>query len=182
ARGHRRRGARPPRADRAGSRGRARQSSRRGGDGVRRNRAPRDRRDRPNRRQRELRFRRAASRFLQAEFPSPLAGEGGAKRRMRGRAVTLVTRRRPLVGGSQRWRYKGSLQAFFQTSPKVACFAPSFSKEIFGGFVGFQRVTRLPNVLRWFPNFSPSAAPFRPHFGLRRTAFRRLAWSVRRSA
>src|SRR5271154_4415698 len=50
-------------------------------------------------------------------------------------------------GGSQRWRNKGALQAFFQASPKVACFAPSFSKEIFGGFVGFQRVTRLPNVL-----------------------------------
>src|ERR1700729_3268360 len=55
--------------------------------------------------------------------------------------------RRPLVGGSQRWRNNGAIQAFFQASPKVACFAPSFSKEILGGFVGFQRVTRLPNVL-----------------------------------
>src|ERR1700674_2171234 len=57
-------------------------------------------------------------------------------------AVTIPLERRPLVGGSRRWRNKGALQAFFQASPKVACFAPSFSKEIFGGFVGFQRVTR----------------------------------------
>ena len=49
-------------------------------------------------------------------------------------------------GRSQRWRNKGALQAFFQASPKLACFAPSFSKQSFGGFVGFQGVTRLPNV------------------------------------
>jgi hypothetical protein len=41
-------------------------------------------------------------------------------------------------GRSQRWRNKGTLQAFFQASPKLACFAPSFSKQIFGGFVVFQ--------------------------------------------
>ena len=93
-------------------------------------------------------------------------------------AVTIPLDRRPLVGGSQRWRNKGTLQAFFQASPKVACFARSFSKEISGGFVGFKRVTRLPNVLGCLPNFSPSAAPFRPHFKRRRTAFRRLAWSA----
>ena len=44
-------------------------------------------------------------------------------------------------------RNKGALQAFFQASPKIACLAPSFSKQSFGGFVGFQGVTRLPNVL-----------------------------------
>ncbi|MFZ0204939.1 MAG: hypothetical protein WAL59_02220, partial [Roseiarcus sp.] len=38
-------------------------------------------------------------------------------------------------GRSQRWRNKGALQAFFQASPKLACFAPSLSKQIFGGFV-----------------------------------------------
>src|SRR5271168_360467 len=61
--------------------------------------------------------------------------------------VTIPLDRRPLVGGSQRWRNKGALQAFFQASPKLACFAPSFSKEIFGGFVGFQWVTSFPNAL-----------------------------------
>src|SRR5271170_2631059 len=50
-------------------------------------------------------------------------------------------------GRSQRWRNKGALQAFFQASPKLACFAPSISKQSFGGFVGFQGVTRVPNVL-----------------------------------
>src|SRR6202795_4226608 len=75
-------------------------------------------------------------------------------------AVTIPLDRTPLVGGSQRWRNKGALQAFFQASPKVACFAPSFSKEIFGGFVGFQRVTRLPNVLIRLPNFFSFSRPF----------------------
>src|ERR1700735_1858125 len=51
------------------------------------------------------------------------------------------------VGRSQRWRNKGTLQAFFQASPKLACFAPSFSTQSFGGFVGFQGVTRFPNAL-----------------------------------
>jgi hypothetical protein len=62
-------------------------------------------------------------------------------------AMTIPLDRRTLAGGSQRWRNKGALQAFFQVSPKIACFAPSFSKQIFGGFVGFQWVTRLPNGL-----------------------------------
>src|SRR6202167_5423328 len=59
-------------------------------------------------------------------------------------AVTIPLERRPLVGGSQRWRNEGALQAFFQASPKVACFAPSFSKQIFAvlwdfkGLQGFQ--------------------------------------------
>src|SRR5580658_1778920 len=52
------------------------------------------------------------------------------------------------AGGRERpRRNKGALQAFFQASPKVACLAPSLSKQSFGGFVGFQWVTRLPNVL-----------------------------------
>jgi hypothetical protein len=47
----------------------------------------------------------------------------------------------------QQWRNKGTLQAFFQAFPKIACFAPSFSKQSFGGFVEFQGITRLPNVI-----------------------------------
>src|ERR1700678_4717220 len=50
-------------------------------------------------------------------------------------------------GRTTRWRNKGTLQAFFQASPKLACFAPSFSKQIFGGFGGFQWVTSFPNAL-----------------------------------
>src|SRR5271156_821824 len=63
-------------------------------------------------------------------------------------------------GREQRWRNKGALQAFLQAFPKIACFAPSFSKLIFGGFAEFQGVTRLPNVISWFPNFSLRSPPF----------------------
>jgi hypothetical protein len=56
-------------------------------------------------------------------------------------------------GRSQRWRNKGALQAFFQASPKLACFAPSFSKQIFGGFVGFQWVTSFPTPFDAFQIF-----------------------------
>ena len=45
-------------------------------------------------------------------------------------AVTVPLDRRPLVEGSQRWRNKGALQAFFQASPKVACFAPSSPNRV----------------------------------------------------
>jgi hypothetical protein len=38
------------------------------------------------------------------------------------------------LAASQRWRKKGTPQAFFQASPKLACFAPSLSKQIFSGF------------------------------------------------
>src|ERR1700677_598250 len=61
-------------------------------------------------------------------------------------AMTIPLDRRTLAGGSQRWRNKGGLQAFFQASPKIACSAPSISKQIFGDFVGFQWVARLPNA------------------------------------
>ena len=35
--------------------------------------------------------------------------------------------------------------AFLQAFPNLACFSPSFSKQSFGGFVGFQGVTRVPS-------------------------------------
>jgi hypothetical protein len=53
---------------------------------------------------------------------------------------------RPLVGGSNRGGIEAPSKPFFQAFPKVGCFAPSFSKESLGGFVGFQGVTRLPNA------------------------------------
>ena len=40
------------------------------------------------------------------------------------------------------------LQAFLQAFPNLGCFSPSLSKESFGGFVGFQRVTRMKNHKR----------------------------------
>ena len=44
------------------------------------------------------------------------------------------------------------LQAFLQAFPNLGCFSPSFSKESFGRFVGFQWVARLPNPKCPLPN------------------------------
>jgi hypothetical protein len=60
--------------------------------------------------------------------------------------MTIQLDRRPLAAEANGGGIKAALQAFFQASPKLACFAPSFSKQSFGGFVGFQGVTRFPNV------------------------------------
>ena len=70
----------------------------------------------------------------------PRAGSGWSSRSSRARGAR--SNRRP-VGNTSRRR----LQAFLQAFPNLGCFAPSFSKHSFGGFVGFQGVTRLPNPL-----------------------------------
>ena len=76
----------------------------------------------------------------------------------RGRAPTRSAARG--LWGQTRWRNNGGLQTFLQTFPNLACFSPSFSKESFGGFVEFQRVTRVPNPKGPFPNFSSRPPPF----------------------
>jgi hypothetical protein len=45
------------------------------------------------------------------------------------------------------------LLAVFQAFPKPACFCPSFSKDSFGRFVGFQGVASLKNLKDVAPNF-----------------------------
>src|SRR5271155_4912483 len=70
---------------------------------------------------------------------------------------------------------RADLQAFWQAFPKLACFCPRISKEIFGGFVRFQGVTRVPNLKSLLPNFSPAAAFFRTHLRGHSAAFRRPA-------
>jgi len=67
------------------------------------------------------------------------------------------------------------LQAFGQAFPKLACFGPRISKEIFGGFVGFQGVTRVPNLKSPLPNLFAAPASFWTHFRRHRAAFRRRA-------
>jgi hypothetical protein len=52
-------------------------------------------------------------------------------------------------------------QAFFQAFPNPACFRPRISKHFFGGFVGFQWVTRVPNPKCPSPNFFASAGALR---------------------
>jgi hypothetical protein len=52
------------------------------------------------------------------------------------------------------------LLAFLQAFPNLACFAPSFSKQSFGGFVGFQGVASLQNPKCGTPNFLPLPPSF----------------------
>src|SRR5271156_3414649 len=78
------------------------------------------------------RFQSIRRLFLQLS-DSRLAPARTSARHEGGRAPTRSAARG--LWGQTRWRNKGALQAFFQASPKVACFAPSFSKQIFGGFV-----------------------------------------------
>src|SRR5271155_6179230 len=49
------------------------------------------------------------------------------------------------TGGSKGGRTKAASQAFLQAFPNLGCFCPSFSKQIFGRFVGFQGVASFPN-------------------------------------
>ena len=79
--------------------------------------------------------------------------------------------------GQTRWRNNGGLQTFLQTFPNLTCFSPSFSKESFGGFVEFQRVTRVPNPKSRFPNYSSRPPPVRPRSERRRATFHRLGCS-----
>ena len=67
------------------------------------------------------------------------------------------------------------LQGFLQGFPNPSCFCPSFSKQFFGGFVGFQKVTRVPNLESPLPNLFAAPASFWTHFRRRRAAFRQVA-------
>src|SRR5271163_4110133 len=63
------------------------------------------------------------------------------------------------TGGSKGGRTKAASQAFLQAFPNLACFCPSFSKQIFGRFVGFQGVASLKNLSDVSPNFGGSRLP-----------------------
>jgi hypothetical protein len=65
---------------------------------------------------------------------------------------------RQVMQMQSRGRAGGSLASskhFCQAFPNLACFCPSFSKDFFGDFVGFQEVTRFPNLNVRLPNFLP---------------------------
>ena len=76
----------------------------------------------------------------------------------------LPTMARRFCGAPRAWRTTGQrrpgpsahLQAFLQAVPNLGCFSPSLSKGSFGGFVGFQGVTRIKNHKSRFPNFLSS--------------------------
>jgi hypothetical protein len=70
---------------------------------------------------------------------------------------------------------KPDLQAFWQAFPNLGCFRPSISKDSFGGFLGFQWVTRAKNPKSLLPNFFAAPASFRTPFRRHNAAFYRLA-------
>src|SRR5271163_4514176 len=95
------------------------------------------------------------------------------------------SRRRPSIRGSLRSKARSAppagggggimagLQTLLQAFPNLGRFSPSFSKESFGGFVGFQRVTRVKNLKRPFQIFFAALASFWTHLRPHRAAFRR---------
>ena len=66
-------------------------------------------------------------------------------------------------------------QAFLQAFPNLGCFRPSFSKQIFGRFVGFQGVASLKNLKEVSPIFFVAPASLQPYSRRRHAVFRRFA-------
>ena len=80
------------------------------------------------------------------------------------------------AGGSGCGDIMAGLLAFFQAFPNPGCFAPSFSKQIFGRFVGFQGVASLKAPKRCLSKFfCGSPPPFSRIPDAAAPAFRRLA-------
>jgi hypothetical protein len=99
------------------------------------------------------------------------------------RATPFRARRAPVRdgrgGGSKGGRTKAASQAFLQAFPNLGCFCPSFSKQSFGRFVGFQGVASLKNLNDVSPNFLWLPPPFSRNPDRRRAAFRRPRHLVR---
>jgi hypothetical protein len=82
--------------------------------------------------------------------------------------VTIPLDRRPLVGGSQRWRNEGALQAFFQASPRVLLQAfPNKSLAVLWDFKGLQGFQTSFDAFQTFllqpPLFGRILDAARPH-------------------
>jgi hypothetical protein len=88
-----------------------------------------------------------------------------------GRAV-VRDQRRGAVGGGE---IKAASKTFLQAFPNPGCFCPSFSKQSFGQYVGFQWVTRVKNQKVPPSKFFVLSASFQPHSRRRRACFRRRA-------
>src|SRR5271170_4933338 len=91
------------------------------------------------------------SRLAPAQTP---ARHGGGRQRARPRGA---------CGGGGDGEIMAGSKSFLQAFPNLRLFSPSFSKESFGGFVEFQRVTRVPKFQTQkapFPNFSLRPPPF----------------------
>ena len=88
----------------------------------------------------------------------------------RGDGVTRSSGRFQKCGGT-----RAASKLFLQAFPNLGCFCPSFSKESFGRFVGFQGVASLLNRKCGLSKSFVAARPFRPPSCRPRTTFRRLA-------
>jgi hypothetical protein len=82
-------------------------------------------------------------------------------------------------GGSKGGGTKAASQVFLQAFPNLGCFRPSFSKQSFGRFVGFQGVASLKNLNDVAPNFLRLPASLQPYSSRRRAAFRRPPRRIR---
>jgi hypothetical protein len=74
--------------------------------------------------------------------------------------ATMVCIRRPrrwsnafVAPASKGGGMRAASHAFLQAFPNLGCFCPSFSKQFFGRFVGFQGVASLKNLNDVSPNF-----------------------------
>ena len=97
-------------------------------------------------------------------------GSRASPRRVAGRQLDTFGCGDPRAAGGiarARARQVAALQAFLQAFPKLGCFSPSFSKESFGRFVGFQWVASLPNPKCPHPNILPSPRARRTHRAVR---------------
>src|SRR5271155_537416 len=88
-----------------------------------------------------------------------------------------------LIGG--RWweganggGIKATSEPFSKLLQKSRVLLQAFPKKSLAVLWDFKGLQGFQTSFDAFQIFPPSAAPFRPHFGRRRTAFRRLAWSA----
>ena len=97
-----------------------------------------------------------------------------------GQALVRDQRRGAVGGGG----IKAASKAFLQAFPNLACLCPSFSKQTFGHFVGFQWVTRVKNQKVPLPNFFVPPASIQPYSRRRPAVFPRAhgEWRPVRSA
>ena len=82
-----------------------------------------------------------------------------------GFAARKVSRLGPIHSGrNQRWRNKGALQAFFQASPKLACFAPKLFQTNLWRFcgisMGYKDSKRPLMPSKFFASGRPLSAAF----------------------